>query len=223
VVVFDVFVALIPAAIGVALSPAGIIELILVLLSKRAKLNGIVFLLTLWAGVFVVPLVGAFVVDAVTSDDGSAPSATKGWVLLFLGALLLLLAFRNFRNRRDTSEPKVFGAIAEMGPFPVFVLAVGVTVFNPKNLAMLLAAGTNAGGSGASTAEIVVALVLFTLLATSPFIVAVGMLVLGGEGAEAGLVRMKEWLIEHNRLIMAIVLAVLGLVLVGQAIPAIVS
>jgi hypothetical protein len=79
----------------------------------------------------------------------------------------------------------VFGAIAEMGPIPVFVLAVGVTVFNPKNLAMLLGAGANAGGSGASTAEIVVVLVLFTLLATSPFIVAVGMLVLVGQAVPA--------------------------------------
>lgn len=220
---FDVVIPLVPAAIGVALSPIGIIELILVLLSKRARLNGIVFLATLLVSFFAIPLVGAFAFDAVTDDGTTEVSASKGWILVILGALVLLLAWRNFRNRRDTSEPKVFGTIAEMGPVAVFILAMGVGLFNPKNLAILLAAGAQAGASGVTTSEIVLGLVLFTLLASAPFIAAVGVLLFGGEHAQERLTRLKQWLIAHNRLIVAIVLGVLGAVLVAQGIPAILA
>ena len=101
------------------------------------------------------------------------------------------------------------------------MLAIGVGLFNPKNLAILLAAGAQAGASGAPTTEIVVGLVAFSFLATSPFIVAVGMLVFGGDDATERLTRMKGWLIANNRLIMAIVLAVIAVVLLAQGIPAI--
>ena len=216
-----VLVPIIPAAIGVALSPTAIIELILVLLSRRARVNGLVFVVTLLVSFFAIPLVGAFFIDAATTDGSSQVSTAKGWVLVILGGLVLLLAFRNFRNRHDTSEPKAFGAIAEMGPGAVFVLAIGVGLFNPKNLAILLAAGAQAGASGAPTTEIVVGLVAFSFLATSPFIVAVGMLVFGGDDATERLTRMKGWLIANNRLIMAVVLAVIAAVLFAQGIPAI--
>jgi hypothetical protein len=219
--VTTVLMPLIPAAIGVALSPTAIIELILVLLSRRARINGLVFVATLLLSFFVIPLVGAFVIDTATTDGSSQVSPAKGWVLVILGALLLLLAVRNFRNRHDTSEPKAFGAIAGMGPGAVFVLALGVGFFNPKNLAILLAAGAQAGASGQSTTQIVVALALFSVLATTPFIVAVGMRVFGGDHATERLTRLKGWLITHNRLIMAIVLAVLAAVLLAQGIPAI--
>lgn len=220
---FDVLIPLVPAAIGVALSPAAIIEMILVLLSKRARVNGVVFLATLLVSFFAIPLVGAFVFDAVTDDGTTEVSATKGWILVILGGLVLLLAWRNFKNRRDTSEPKVFGTIAEMGPGAVFILAIGVGLFNPKNLAILLAAGAQAGASDATTSTIVLGLVLFALLATSPFIVAVAMLLFGGEHATERLTRLKTWLIAHNRLIMAIVLGALGAVIVAQGIPAILA
>jgi hypothetical protein len=219
----DVLIPLVPAAIGVALSPAAIIELILVLLSQRARLNGVVFLATLIVSFFAIPLVGAFAFDAVTDDGTTEVSASKGWILVILGGLVLLLAWRSFKNRRDTSEPKVFGTIAQMGPVAVFILAIGVGMFNPKNLAILLAAGAQAGSSGAATSEIVLGLVLFTLLATSPFIAAVGILLFGGEHAEERLTRLKQWLIAHNRLIMAVVLGALGAVLVAQGIPAILA
>jgi hypothetical protein len=221
--VFEVLIPLVPAAIGVALSPSAIIEMILVLLSKRARLNGVVFLGTLLVSFFAIPLVGAFAFDAVTDDGTKEVSASKGWILVVLGVLVLLLAWRNFKNRHDTSEPKVFATIEQMGPVPVFVLAIGVGLFNPKNLAILLAAGAQAGASGEATSDIVLGLVLFSLLATSPFIVAVGMLLFGGEDAKERLTRLKQWLIAHNRLIMAVVLGALGAVLVAQGIPAIVA
>ena len=76
----DALLLLIPAAIAVALSPMGIVEMILVLFSDQARPNGIILLLTVLAGALILPLLGAFAFDAATGDGGDqpAPSPTKG-------------------------------------------------------------------------------------------------------------------------------------------------
>ncbi len=213
---FDIVSGLIPAAIGVALSPAALIELILVLFSKRARVNGLVFVVTLMVSIFAVAAIGAFAMKVTTDDSTDQPSTAKGIVLLILGVLALLIAWRNWTRRTDTSVPKMFDTIANMGPGAVFVLAVGAVPLNPKNLVMVLAAGAQAAASGEPTATIVTALVVFTLLAASPFLVAIGYVLIAGDGALERLGTVRDWLMSHNRLIMAIVLGVLGLVIVGQ-------
>lgn len=217
---FEIVLALSPAAIGVALSPAGIVQLILVLLSNRAKVNGAVYLATVMATVFLIPVIGAFAVEVTTDESTDQPSTVKGVVLVALGALLLLVAVKNWRNRADTSVPAVFDTIARMGPGAVFVLAVGVACFNPKNLLMLLAAGADAGASGQSTAAIVGALAIFTVIATLPFSLAVGYMFVGGAKATVGLERLRNWLTGHNRMIMAIVLGVLAVAILAKGIGA---
>jgi Sap, sulfolipid-1-addressing protein len=207
---------LIPAAIGVALSPTALIELILVLFSKRARTNGVVFVTTLIVSVMAVAAIGAFAIKVTTDDTSDQPSTAKGIVLLIVGALALVVAWKNWTGRHDTSVPKVFDAITNMGPAAVFVLALGAVPMNPKNLVMVLAAGAQAGASGEPTATIVWALVVFSVIATAPFLVAIGYVLVAGDSAQQRLGIVRDWLMSHNRLIMAIVLGVLGLVILGQ-------
>ena len=135
----DVLIGLVPSAIGFAISPISIIELILVVFSRRARVNGIVFLLTLAVPLFLLPLLGATAVKAATS--GSQTQGMNPWIQLAFGAVLLLMALVNLRSYNSTDAPKVFDTIQGMGPGAVFVLALGVTLFNPKNLALLISAG----------------------------------------------------------------------------------
>jgi glucan phosphoethanolaminetransferase (alkaline phosphatase superfamily) len=213
---FDIVSGLVPAALGVALSPAALIELILVLFSKRARVNGLVFVATLMVSIFAVAAIGAFAMKVTTDDSTDQPSIAKGIVLLVLGVFALVIAWRNWTRRTDTSVPKMFDSIANMGPGAVFVLAVGAVPLNPKNLVMVLAAGAQAAASGEPTATVVTALVVFTLLAASPFLVAIGYVLIAGDGAQERLGAVRDWLMSHNRFIMAIVLGVLGVVIVGQ-------
>lgn len=63
-------VTLIPLAIGVALSPAPIIELILVLFSKRRTVNAIAFIVTLWVCTAIAVVVGGL--GGQAADGGAA-------------------------------------------------------------------------------------------------------------------------------------------------------
>ena len=54
------------------------------------------------------------------------------------------------------------------------------------------------------------------IIATAPFLVMVGYLGFGGTSATRNLDRWRQWLLRNNQMIMAIVLAVLGIVLAIQ-------
>jgi hypothetical protein len=93
-----------PFAIGVAISPAGIIAVILVLFSARARVNGPVFLLGWVVGVASVSTVIYLLADAGDVGSGGSGSDTSYWLKLVGGILLVLLAFRHWRKRSVDSE-----------------------------------------------------------------------------------------------------------------------
>ena len=210
----EVAAVLLPVAIGFAVSPVPLIELILVLFSRRRVVNTIAFIVSLLAGTTLAVFLGALGGDAAGGDDAGGPSTITRVIVGVLGLLLLLVGVQNWRNRHDDSQPKVLATIYEMGPVPVAVLAVGVALFNPKNLPLLLAAGQTIGASSTPLAIGIA----FVLVANSPYLVAAGYSLFGGQGAADRLDRMRAWLIRRNRLIMGILCTVLGLLLVLKAI-----
>jgi len=213
----DVLIGLLSSAIGFAISPISLIELILVVFSRRARINGIVFLLTLAAPLFLLPVLGATAVRAAAS--GSQTQGMNPWIQLAFGVVLLLMALVNLRNYSSTDTPKVFDTIEGMGPGAVFVLAIGVTLFNPKNLALLLSAGNTMRMADLTTSEVLIASALFTLLAMSPFLAVVGYQLFGGAKAADRLGSLKQSLLQKNHKIMFWVCGVLGLVFLAQALP----
>ncbi len=214
-----VFLAMLPAAIGFALSPLGLVEMILVLLSKRARTNSLVFLAAIVIPVFAVPFLGASGMDAGATTETERGTA-EGVVLLVIALILAALAARNFTRRHDTSAPAILDKIADMGPLAVLLLAPGVTVLNPKNLVVLLGAGAAAGRYNPSAGTLALAVGLFTLVAALPFLTATGYMQFGGPAAGARLSAWRTWLVRNNRLIMAGVLGVLALALGAQAVAA---
>lgn len=208
---------LLPAALGFAMSPVPLVEMILVLLSKRSRINSLVFLVCIAVPVFVVPMLSATGVASGTRGQ-QGTSHVKEWIVLGFAILLLFMAFRNFVDRCDTSVPKIFAAIDNMGPGGVVALSSGATVLNPKNLVILLGAGAVAAESGLPTGQLIVVLIVFTVLATLPFSLAVGYVLFGGDAVAGRMQRVKEWLLTNNRLIMAVVLGVLGVVMASRSL-----
>ncbi len=216
----ELWATMLTAAIVIVSSPTGILEMILVLFSVRARVNAIVFLASVMVSVFLVPLLGASILRAtVASDTGAkSPSVGKAWVLVGLGVLLLLLAIVSFRKRADTTHPAAFDTIVGMGPRAVFVLSLSVVWFNPINVLVLLSVGSQAASIDVSTAMLLLSLTAFTVLATMPFIAVVVLLVGGGERARPTLERFKQWLVNHSRITVAAVFGVLGLVFFAQGV-----
>jgi threonine/homoserine/homoserine lactone efflux protein len=209
---------LIPTALAFAVSPISLIELILVVFSRRARVNGIVFLLTVAVPTFVIPVLGATLVKNVS--DGSGGGGGSAWVKLVFGVLLLLLAVVNLRSYRKTDTPKVFDTIERMSPGAVFGLALGVTLANPKNLAVLLSAGETMREANVSAAQMLVGVAVFTFVAMLPYAAVIGYQRWGGEAAANRLAALKAGLLRNNHKIMFWICLLIGLMMTGRGLAA---
>lgn len=91
-------------AVGVAISPVPIIAVILVLVSGRARANGPAFLVGWLVGLGVVGTVVLLLAGRAEASDGGEPATWVGVLKLVLGALLLLLALKQWRGRPHDGE-----------------------------------------------------------------------------------------------------------------------
>jgi Sap, sulfolipid-1-addressing protein len=213
---------ILPYAIGIAISPAPIIAVILMLFSPRARVNGPMFLLGWVLGLSVVSAVVYLVSDAANAATDSTTSDTVSWVKIGLGVLLLALARRNWAKRPRggaTPElPKWMAMVDSITPVKALGLAVLLSVVNPKNLALAIAAAAGVGQLGLTTGDAVGALVVFVVLASSSIAVPVVYDLVGGASARASLDDMKTWLSANNNAVMAVLLLVFGVVLLSKGL-----
>ena len=212
----------IPFAIGVAISPLSIIAVILVLLSVKARVNGLVFTAGWLVGVALVATVIYVLAAAGDVSSGGSASDTSYWLKLVGGILLVLLAFRHWRKRPAAGEmpdqPKWMSAIDTLTPVKTGGLAVLLATANPKNLALSLAAGASLAQAGVSGGEAAVGLIVFVAIASVGVIVPVVAYLAGGERAAHMLDGWKTWLSANNTAMMAVLFVVFGAVLFSQGL-----
>ncbi|NUT49172.1 MAG: GAP family protein [Saccharothrix sp.] len=211
-----------PLAVGVALSPVPIIAVVLMLTTPKARVNGPAFVLGWVVGLAVVGAVVLLVAGSGADDVDGKPAAWASWLKLVLGALLLLVAVKQFRGRPGPDEQPVMpGWMDAVDRFTsVKAMATGLLLAgaNPKNLLLAVSAATTVAQTGIAGGAQVVAYAVFAVIATlgvgAPVVVH---LALGARAAEV-LAHLKEWMSRNNAVIMSVLCLVLGVKLVGDAI-----
>lgn len=213
---------MLPAAVGVAISPLPIVATVLVLVSSRGRVNGPAFLLGWIVGVLGAGAIVLLVAGGAGAHDEGQPAGWVSWLKLVLGLGLLALALKQFRSRPHGDEepvtPKWMGALDSFTPAKAAGAGVVLSALNPKNLLLIVAGMAAIAQTGISPASQVVALVVFTLIASigvaAPLIIYFA---LGDRSADL-LDRLKTWLTRENAVIMAILLLAIGIKLIGDAI-----
>jgi threonine/homoserine/homoserine lactone efflux protein len=212
---------LLPLAIGVAISPVPIIAVILMLLSQRPGPTSVGFLLGWIAGIVVVTTVVLLLVGHASNTD-SGPSTVSSVIKLVLGALLVLIAVRQWRHRPregDTATmPKWMSAIDSFSSVKAAGLGALLSGINPKNLIMCLGAGTTIGAGHLSAGGNVVAVAIFTVLASCTIAVPVIVYLSARERMAAPLTSLRTWLTANNAAVMAVLVLVIGVALIGKGI-----
>lgn len=210
-------------AAGVAISPVPIIAVILMLFSQRAKVNGPMFLLG-WVGALtIISFVVYFLSDAgdASTDSGTSDTVSGGKVVL--GALLLVLAVRKWRNRPAPGEvpdmPKWMGGIDELTPAKALGLGLLLAGVNPKNLILTVGAAASLAQLGLSTSDAVGSLIVFVAAASLTIAIPVVFYLVGGSRARSTLDDLKGWLTVHNDAVMAVLFLVFGVDLVATGLP----
>jgi threonine/homoserine/homoserine lactone efflux protein len=210
-------------AIGVAISPVPIIAVILMLFSQRANVNGPVFLLGWVVALAVVSGVVYVISDQSNAATSTSASDSISWGKIVLGALFLLLAARQWRNRpapgAEPVMPKWMAGVDKVAPGKALALGVLLAAVNPKNLILTLGAAAGLAQLGLSTSDAVVSLIVFVVVASLTIGVPVAYYLLGGDKAKTRLDELKDWLAVHNTAVMAVLFLVFGVDLIAKGLP----
>jgi threonine/homoserine/homoserine lactone efflux protein len=221
VVLLDAIGNLLPSAVGIALSPIPIVAVVLMLDTPRARTNGPAFALGWIAGLLAASLLVLFVFGGADDPDSGASDGVN-WLTLGLGVLFIAMARKQWRSRPRKGEasemPKWMETIDSFTPAKALVLGVVLPAVNPKNLALAFAAAAGIAQAGLGPGDDVIAIAIFVAIASATTVGLVLVYLVAGERTAQPLAALKEFMAEHNNVIMMIILLVLGAKLIGNGL-----
>lgn len=213
---------ILPLALGIAISPIPIVAAILMLLSPKARVTSVGFLLGWVGGIVVASTVFTLLSSLLPEQETDASQPIRAVIHLVLGALLLLLALRQWRGRPKDGEdpplPKWMQAIDTISFGGALGLGFLLSAVNPKNLILAAGAGLVIGGAGLTVGESALVIGIFTVIAALTVAVPVIGYLIAADRLRDPLDRLRGWLVHENATIMAVLLAVIGVVLIGKGI-----
>lgn len=210
-------------AVGIAASPIPIVVVIMMFVSTRPRVNSAVFVTTWVLGIATIATV-ASVVPGLGADADSR-STGRGILRIVLGAVFLLLALRNWRRRgapgEEPSVPSWLNPEGGVGVRAAVGLGVLLSLLNPKDLALAVSGGAAIGAEGLPAGQRALAIVVFTLVAVSTVALPVVVyLVVGAQTVDA-FDRLKQWLLRHNAVVLAVIWLLLAVIFVLEGAAAI--
>jgi heme/copper-type cytochrome/quinol oxidase subunit 4 len=200
-----------------------IAAVILILLTDRAKSNGLAFLGGWISGLAIV---GGFMlvvsnVAGLSTTSGNEESTIGALIKLLLGLLLFGKAYQDWRNRSSKGEKREMPAWIESfeGITTGKCLGLGALMgIRPKNLALTLAAALTIAQAGFEPEGQIFILCVFIIIASITVIVPVLFFLVSGEKAEGTLDDWNAWLIDNHAAIMIVLFVIFGAILIGSGI-----
>ncbi|WP_338674507.1 GAP family protein [Streptomyces sp. SCSIO 30461] len=203
-------------ALGIALSPFPVVPAILLLLTARARENSSAFIAGWTAGVAGAAVLFTLLTSVV--EFTGKPPAAVSWGRIGLGGLLILLGAMLWRRRRTRADPAWIRALESTTWPKALRLGLLLSAVNPKILVLIAAGGVAIGSAQLTTAGRAGSIALFAVIASAGVILPPLLRLLVGELMMPPLERAKDWLKAHNAAIVAIVIALIGLLLVVKGV-----
>lgn len=213
---------ILPLALGVAISPIPIIAAILMLLSPKARVTSVGFLLGWVIGITAAVTAFTVLSSVLPAEDPDASRPIRAAIQLLLGVVLFVLAFGQWRKRPKVGEepqlPTWMKAIDTISFPAAFGLGFLLSALNPKNFVMSAGAGTDIGGAELTVGSTVVVIAIYVILAASTVLVPVLGYLIAADAFRAPLDSLRSWLAAQNTVIMAVLLVVLGTSAIGKGL-----
>src|SRR5579862_7099421 len=95
---------MLPAAVGVAISPLPIVAVVLMLVTPRGRVNGPAFVGGWWLGLGIVGAIVLSVSNGAGATSEGKPATWVSWLELVLGLALFAVAARQWRSRPHGTE-----------------------------------------------------------------------------------------------------------------------
>ena len=211
---------LLPSAFAVALSPIPIVAIVLILGAPNARSSGPTFAVGWIAGLLAVSVVVVLLVGS--GDDPDSDDPGLDWLKIAIGILFLAMAAKQWTKRpKPGKEPETPGWMATIDtatPPRAIVLGAALSGANPKNLALTLAASASIAEAGLDGADTAIAIAVFVALGSLTVAGAVLFYLVAPNRAAGPLGAIKQFMSDHNAVIMMVVLLLLGAKLLGDGL-----
>ena len=212
---------LLPAIVGIALSPVPIAAVILMLFSDKARTNGPVFIVGWITGLAVIGGALLLLGGDLAGSSGD-PSTLALGLKAALGLLLLGVAVKQWRSRpgpdEDAATPTWMQSIDGFSSAQSFGIAALLSGINPKNLALNALGVMTITQAGLDASAEWTAFAVFVLLSSVTVVLPVAYYFIAGTSAQTTLDSMKAWLIRNNTAVMAVLLLVFGVKLLAEGL-----
>lgn len=210
----------VPLAVGVALSPIPIAAVLVALLTPRAASTGPSFFTGWILGIGTVGLVVFFAPGLETARG--EPTRLEGVLGMALGVALVALAVRQWRRRprpgRPVEVPELLARLDDMGPGRALAAGFLLSALNPKNLGLTAAGVAVIDASMLGPRDQAICFGVFALVASASIAVPILGFLVARERAGVLFARWKDWLIDHNATVMAVLLLVFGALIGARGI-----
>ena len=222
-----VLVDVLPAAVGVALSPVPIVGAILVLDTPLARRTGPAFAAGWALGLLAVSTLVVLVTESAEGADGGAPgdsgtSTVVDVATLLFGLLLLGLAVKQWRGRPQPDEeaptPAWMTRVSALAPGRALGLGAVLAGANPKSFALAATAAAAIAEASLSSGGDAVALAAFVGLGSATVAGPVLAYLVVGERARPALDRARRFMTAHGTVIGVVISLALGTKLVADGI-----
>lgn len=212
----SLLIPLLPFIIGSALVPVQNIINILLLSSPR---QGLLKAIAYVGGMTILRLLQGLVFGLILLEEGEGGKSPIALTLqLVLGVLLLITAYKQWRNEDDPDAPlpKWLTMIDSLTPLKAFGFGFGILLISGKAWVFTLSAIGVIAEADLGQPSGIIAYLLFVLLAESLLLLAILFRVVMPERSITLLEQASTWLTRYNRPIVMVVSLVFGLLFLYQ-------
>ena len=200
--------------IGIALNPAAVIAIILILTRTRSSRTGGLFLAGWITGLLLLVILPSLVIMEGLRRLKGASAWLPGWAWLLLGGAFLIAAFLSLQDRTrelDLShEPRWAGLIANGSGGRIFGVGATLSVASLRNVVLLAAAVALISSASLGLSGLLMAAGIFLLASCLGVLAPLLVYLFGGTGAATRLEAGGAWLQANLIWMKIIVLAVVG-------------
>ncbi|MBO1738000.1 GAP family protein [Leifsonia sp. TF02-11] len=232
---------LVPLLFGILLSPLALMALIAVLVSARARTNGIAFALGWLAGIALVLTICFLLFGALQVRSVRHPPLWVPIVQLLVSAVLISGAVAVYRRGKARIEqmaaarsPRQVAAAApqlpgwlqqveSFRPIRTFLLGLGLFVLNPVDASCAIIAALDARQAAVDDTTAAVTLIVFGLVASLSIVAPVVIVVVRGRAAEPFLARIRTWVAGNTHVLNAALLLVIGVLQLQKSLSGLIG
>ncbi|KRC51676.1 hypothetical protein ASE16_00855 [Leifsonia sp. Root227] len=236
----QLLLSLVPLGFGILLSPLAIMALIAILVSRRARINGVMFALGWAVGIGLVLAISYLVFGALEVHEKSVPPVWVPVVRILLAVILLVSAIWVYRRGKahivamaaartpadvTRAAPQLPGWLRTVENFTVpraFVLGLGLFVLNPVDASCAVIAGLDVR-LALTAPESIWTLVIFGVVGALPIIVPAVLVLVRGKAVEPLLARVRTWVAGNTHVLNAALLLVIAVLQLQKGLSELLS